>query len=333
MASVVGIGNPLMDFIMHSSYQTLDHFNAKPGTMHLVERPVVDSILSFHKDPMILAGGSAANTLRGLAWLCEQSCTDDELFYFGAVGKDDFGDAFQNILKDQGVNSYLGRKETPTGVSGILVTPDFERTMFTFLGACRDFSEADLDLDIVCSARYIYIAGYMWDTENQKKSITMSVKSARSCGVQVAFDLADPFVICRSGEELKKWIPGNVDILFANVEELSMMADMKAENKEGYDLLLKSSESLAPIIVMKTGAAGCKILYKDKIISVPGNKVKPLDTTAAGDSFAGGFLYGMLREYSPSECGRLANLLASRIVTVEGCNYAALEKNTFNLSS
>jgi len=323
--SVVGIGNPLMDFIMHSDFSMVERFTQNRGTMHLVERELVDSILEKNPGALEIPGGSCANTLRGVAWCLENDTGNELPAYIGAVGRDAKGDSFHEMLLANGVEPFLARKETPTGVSGILVTPDHERTMFTYLGACRELNITDLESSLVCGAEYLYMAGFMWDTENQKQAAMKSIVEAGNAGVKIAFDLADPFVVCRYEDDLKEWLPGHLDVLFANREELAMMTGFGFESPAKHEVILEAAAYLADIVVMKIGAEGCMILHQGDVIAVPGEKVDPLDTTGAGDSFAGGFLYGLLTEESLYRCGAIANKLASRIVTVEGCNYNALD--------
>ena len=313
-----------MDLIMHTDFTMLEEFNAFPGTMHLVDRAKVDSIVARHKDVLIIPGGSCANTLRGLSWLLGSDSDVAQPIYIGAVGKDPYGTQFEEILGNHRVRPCLSFKETPTGVSGIMVTPDHERTMFTYLGACRDLVMEDIEFDLICSSEYIYMTGYMWDTENQKAVVKHAVTQARGCGIRIAFDLADPFVVLRYGTELIEWIPGNVDILFANKEELSMITGFGEQKDVDPETVLFAARELAEIIVMKTGSAGCMLSERGNITVVPGYRVNPLDTTSAGDAFAGGFLYGLIRGYDLNRCCMIANSLASQIVTVEGCNYTAL---------
>ena len=320
-----------MDLIMHTDFTMLEEFNAFPGTMHLVDRATVDSIVTRHEDVLIIPGGSCANTLRGLSWLLGSDSDVPQPIYIGAVGKDPYGKQFEEILGNHRVRPCLSFKETPTGVSGIMVTPDHERTMFTYLGACRDLVMEDIEFDLVCSSACIYMAGYMWDTENQKAAVKHAVTQARGCGIPIAFDLADPFVVLRYGVELIEWLPGNVDILFANKEELSMITGFSEQKDTDPETVLSAARGLAEIIVMKTGSAGCLLSEGGKITVVPGYRVNPLDTTSAGDSFAGGFLYGLIRGYDLQRCCMIANSLASRIVTVEGSNYTALDRDCIEM--
>ncbi|RKX78665.1 MAG: hypothetical protein DRP87_05725 [Spirochaetes bacterium] len=322
MFSVVGIGNPLMDLIMRTDYESFKEFNAEPGTMNLVDSGIVKKILDKISDETILPGGSCANTLRGFSWLCGKNGPLGIPAYIGAVGDDKEGKNLSTMFNSLGVKPFLAKKRAATGVSAILVTPDHERTMFTYLGASRELSKLDIDFKVVHNTRCLHIAGYMWDTENQKEAARSCIVEAKDRGIIVSFDLADPFVVHRYGEELCSWLPGKVDILFGNREELSVMTGQSIDEK-----IIDSISGFANIVVMKTGEEGCIIKKgNEKEIKVSGEKVSAVDTTGAGDSFAAGFLYAFLSGHELIKCGKLANLIASRIVTVEGCNYDKIDR-------
>ncbi len=241
MYSLFGVENPLMDVIAHVDYGLLSRFHKEPGTMHLVDYPEIATLLDAVGEVRTMAGGSAANTVRGIAWLRSPSgrvLADRVLggalprsdgiaipVFNGAIGRDERGDRFASCIADAGVQACLVRTGTPTGTSVILVTPDGERTMNTYLGACRDFRASDLDLERLGQSRMLYLTAYLWDTENQRQAAERAAAFAHGAPrrVSVAFDLADPFAVKRYGELLRAWIPGNVDVLFGNREELALL--------------------------------------------------------------------------------------------------------------
>jgi sugar/nucleoside kinase (ribokinase family) len=236
----------------------------------------------------------------------------------GAIGRDTRGDEFAASISDAGVHAALVRKDTPTGTSVILVTPDGERTMNTFLGACRDFQVEDLDLVRLAGSRMLYLTGYLWDTENQRRAAERAAQFAREAGrvITVAFDLADPFAVRRYAELFRAWIPGHVDVLFGNRDELALLTGGACEED-----CVSDAAALAPMVVMKMGDKGCMVGWEGRFETVPALPVKAVDTTGAGDAFAAGFLFGRLEGASPVDCARLANAVAARIVSVEGCSY------------
>ena len=222
--------------------------------------------------------------------------------------------------KERGSAPSLVRKATPTGTSVILVTPDGERTMNTYLGACRDFEPADLDLARLAESRMLYLTGYLWDTDNQRRAAEKAAAFAREAGrrISIAFDLADPFAVRRFGDQFRSWIPGNVDILFGNRDELAILMGSACDED-----CVSEASALAPLVVMKAGEKGCLVGWDGKCELVPGVPVHVVDTTGAGDAFAAGFLFARLAGRRSLQSAQLANRLASRIVGVEGCRYMA----------
>jgi fructokinase len=324
MASVFIMCNPLMDLIIPAPDGLVKELGAVKGSMNLVESPTVEIIRSKGLAYTRVPGGSGANTARGLAWLRGKDGKIEKPYFLGAVGRDEEGRQFHELLEKGGVGSLLSAKTgRPTGISAILVTPDHERTMFTSLGACRLLEMKDLPLEALRESACLYITGYNWDTPNQEAAVKAAVEEARSVGILVCLDAADPFVAHRYRDALVGWIPGKVDVLFANREELRALTA-----SEGTDeAVLTTAGKLAPLVVMKTGRDGCLIYEGKSPINVPGEQVVPVDTTAAGDSFAAGFLYEFLQGRDLARCGRLANRLASRMVTVRGCNYDLLNRD------
>lgn len=334
MYSLYAVENPLMDIIAHVDYEFLSRFGKQPGTMHLVEYAEVTALLkeirSFHTMP----GGSAANTARGIAWLGgaagralgelvlgpqEASSAGSAAPVFnGAIGTDSTGNDFAARLEEEGVRGALVSKATPTGISVILVTPDGERTMNTCLGACRDFQPADLDLERLSASRMLYLTGYLWDTDNQRRAAEKAAAFARENdpGISIAFDLADPFAVRRYGDQFRDWIPGNVDILFGNRDELAILMGSVCDED-----CVSEASALAPLVVMKAGEKGCLVGWDGQCELVPGVPVRVVDTTGAGDAFAAGFLFARLAGADPLRSARLANRVASKVVGVEGCRY------------
>ncbi len=339
MYSLYGVENPLMDVIAHVDFGFLNRFKKNAGAMHLVDYDEVTGLLAeidfFRTSP----GGSAANTARGIAWLASRegrelrdsilgpreragSATLPPVFN-GAIGQDARGDQFAELLGKAGVHPALVRKQTPTGTSVILVTPDGERTMNTFLGACRDFQVADLDLELLSQSRMLYLTGYMWDTPNQCEAARRAAAFAREGGrhITVAFDLADPFAVRRYAEKFREWLPGRIDVLFGNRDEIALLTGSACDED-----CVGDAAALAPLVVMKIGEKGCLVGWEGRVEAVPGVPVQLVDTTGAGDAFAAGFLSGWLEGADPVECARLANAVAARVVGAEGCSYGPSEE-------
>ncbi len=323
MYSVFGLGNPLLDFIAEGEFALIEALHTRPGTMNLVTLEEMKKVLDLVNSYRNIPGGSAANTTRGIAWLSRVKPVLPPV-YCGAVGQDAIGRQYGEILSRSGVESRLVNKDALTGCSVIIVTPDQERTMFTFLGACRKYLVQDLDLQALGRSQYLYVCGYMWDTDNQKRAVAKAVEWARLKSVTVVFDLADPFVVQRYREEFQSWITSGVDILLGNREEIQLMLG-KSEDAPIDEPLIRLAGEMARLVVMKIGADGCWVNEEGSVCHVPAYSVRAVDTTGAGDSFASGLLYGLLRGLSPVSAARLANRMAAASVTVVGCDFNSLD--------
>ncbi|MFW5811736.1 MAG: adenosine kinase [Alkalispirochaetaceae bacterium] len=357
MISVFGLGNPLLDILMRGTYDDLEALGITLGSMNLVDYPGQQAVIDRGREPYITAGGSCANTVRAIAWLRRRlearrgaggsagpaaasgaasgaaasgaaeapvaAAVPLAPAYTGAVGKDENGDRFLRCLEGEGVVLSLARKSTPTGSSAILVTPDHERTMFTFLGACRDYELADLEESLLEKCEIFYTTGYMWDTENEEAAARRGIEYARQLGKLVAFDVADPFVVHRFREKLVSYLPGRIDILFANRDELAAMVGIDDEP----ELILTEARRFAPVVIMKVGKEGCYLASEEGIRKIPATPVEAKDTTGAGDSFAGGFLFARLLEADLDVACRTANTLAAAVVQVNGCDYSLLRED------
>jgi sugar/nucleoside kinase (ribokinase family) len=329
MYSVYGIGNPLMDYIVYADYELLASLHAKPGTMNLIDGEQRQSLHSRLEHYYTIPGGSCANTVRGIAWLGKIDPIAPAC-YAGAVGGDDVGSCYISELGALGIITRIAVKESETGTSTIIVTPDCERTMFTYLGACREFEKADLDFELLQQAQYLHIAGYMWDTDGQKRATLSAISAAREAGVVISFDLADPFLVQRNRKEFLGWIPEMVNLLFGNREEISLMLQ-KPGGKDGD--LIREAGKLAPLVAMKVGAEGCYVNDRGRILYSPGFEVLAMDTTGAGDFFAAGFLFNLIKGRGIEASARLANRFGAAIVKVEGCSLFNLDQRDILSSS
>lgn len=318
--SVFGMENPLFDRIASVDFAVLEKLGAPKGTMNLVGYEEMLRVLSLAGRYRSIPGGSSANTVRAIAGLsrCDPVATT---VYSGAVGADPAGDEYERIMRCAGIETRLVRKALPTGCSVIMVTPDRERTMFTYLGACREFTAGDVDLHLLGRSRYLHVTGYLWDTENQRQAVVLAARTARRHGVQVAFDLADPYAVRRYREQFHEWIPGSVDVLFGNREEFRLMFGSGLSDEE----LARRAGELSAEALMKTGPEGCLVNDRGRVRRIPGFPVATVDTTAAGDCFAAGYLYARLKGLDAEHAARLANRLASWVVTVEGCDLDGLD--------
>ncbi|TVQ96177.1 MAG: adenosine kinase [Spirochaetaceae bacterium] len=331
---ICAMGNPLIDTILSGTREDLQAIGAAAGSMNLVEYDQQQEVVSRCAVRLRLAGGSAANTIRAVRWIARHIDSDAGAHflrehglaassptarYVGAVGRDDDGVAFETLLREETVEPVLAITPVPTGSSAIVVTPDSERTMFTYLGACRELRRSHLPR--FAGVTLFHTTGYMWDTPNQQEAADCATKRAREAGAKISLDVADSFVVDRYRDALRSWIPGRVDVLFANRQELYSLTDTQSDRTA-----MDAAASLAPLVVMKVGAEGC-LVGGDRtgaLLQADGIRVSPLDTTGAGDSFAGGFLYGLVCGWDLRDCAEFANRIAASVVTVEGCDYGQL---------
>ncbi len=321
MASVFIICNPLSDTIVPSDYPQIQQWDITPGSMNLVEYSLIEKIKREGRIIAITPGGSGANTARGIAWLSKKTFHPLDVYFLGAVGDDPEGKTLTRLLKEAGVKPLLvSKKGSRTGTSLVLVTPDHERTMCTYLGACRELRLEDVPEDTIQRADVLYITGYNWDTANQREVVQRAAEIAKRAGRLIFLDVSDPFLVHRYREQLLDWMKGRVDLLFGNRDELKALTKTEGD----IEILTKLSTSV-PTVVMKTGKEGCLISTKRTVVRVPAVEAEVKDTTGAGDAFAAGYLFAFLQGKTPTQCGELANRLAGGIVSVYGCDYSKLE--------
>jgi len=242
----------------------------------------------------------------------------------GKIGEDEFGLIYQNQLKNhQNITPALVRGSgQPTGSSIILITPDSERTMNTFLGANREFSEKDVDEKLLYESDFFYFTGYMWDTENQKSAVEKCLHLCKKKKIKVAFDVADPFAVQRYRNDFLGIIEKSADYVFANNEEASFLFD-GADPVKAVTIIAEMGKTGA----VKWGKQGSVIKEPKKdILRIPiiGDKGR-VDTTGAGDTFAAGFLYGLCSGKNIETSGRCASFLASAIVSKIGAQFTEEE--------
>ncbi len=315
---VFGMGNSLIDIQAFVSDLLLNEIGVNKGIMHLIDEERSRSILKrLERIPTeMIPGGSCANTISTVAFL------DGQPVYTGIVSDDEYGKVYEEKLQGYGIKTITKyARAGMTGSSIILTTPDAERTMNTHLGVCRQFEKPDIDLDILKECKVFHLAGYMWDTDNQKETAIHAMEHAKHFGLKVSFDVADPFLVERNRGEFPKIIKEYVDIFFANAQEVMMLTDIDSPLEAG-----KSLQNDCEIVAVKVGKEGSFVIT-DTVQKVGSFPVEAIDTTGAGDSYAGGFLYAYSHGRDLAECARFANYIASRIVTVRGLGFHLLDKD------
>ncbi|MBU2647811.1 adenosine kinase [bacterium] len=309
---VFGLGNPIIDIILHVDDAFVAELKLDKGSMNLVDTERQQEILEKAADrPLTTAlGGSCANTMVMTAQLGGKTA------YGGKLGQDNLGDDFEKQLLDSGVASFLVKQEGMTGSTIILVNPDAERTMNTHLGMCQAFSKQDLSKDGIQNASYLYVEGYLWDTAVQQEAVITALEYAKAADTKIALTLSDSFCVERHKEEFQRLMDQYVDILFCNDQEAGLMSGEKDPDRQ----LEKISQSVTHI-VLTLGKKGSKIKCNGNVVSIDAFKTKAIDTTGAGDSFAAGYLYGITQGMSIKKAGTLAAYCASTIVGQNGPRY------------
>ncbi len=307
MAKVIGLGNALVDIMTPLENDKILHdINFPKGSMQLVDGEKSKEILKLtsHLKSSLASGGSAANTIHGIARLGMDAA------FVGKIGPDEYGKIFKQDLINSNIIPVLFQTETETGRAVAMVSPDSERTFATYLGAAVELSAGDITSDIFEGYDMLHIEGYLVFNEDL---IETAVKTAKEAGLQISLDLASFNVVDAKLDFLKKICKQYVDIIFANEEE--------AKSFTGQDNPEKALEIIAQyakISIVKTGKEGSLIL-KDGIITKVGIiKATAIDTTGAGDLFASGFLFGYLSGLSLNKAGQIGSLLAGKVIEEMG---------------
>ena len=310
---VYGIGNPLIDIIVQVTDVELERLGIHKGAMHLIDENRRKELLSHigKKQKEYSCGGSCPNTIITLASLGISATLA------GKVGNDEYGTIYKKRLRELGVEDELVISEDPTGSSIILISPDSERTMNTFLGANRRYEKDDINEQTLEQADFFHFTGYMWDTLSQKRAIERALEIAHANNVTVTFDIADPFAVGRNRDQFLQLVSEHADVVFANSEEARILFD----NYDPYECC-KSMGKLCETAIVKNGKMGSFISHKRKLMRVPvQGPVTPTDTTGAGDIYAAGFLYGLSRELSIEQSGYVASVLAGEIIQQRGAQF------------
>ena len=304
---ILGLGNAIVDIIARTPDAFLAQHALTKGAMALIEEGPAEILLGAMGDTTVVSGGSAANTVIGAASLGCQAA------FVGKVRDDRLGDLFTDDIRRAGVDFPV--PHAPDGPATarcfVLVTPDGQRTMNTFLGACQDLSEADVDADLVRASRITYLEGYLWDPPAAKRAFVKAATLAHAAGRQVALSLSDAFCVNRYRPEFLELLrDGTVDILFANEAELASLL-----GEPDFDAAIALLRRESVLAAVTRGEHGCVVVSPDGVHAVPAAPVGSLvDTTGAGDLFAAGFVTGLVRGLSHHESARLGALAAAEII-------------------
>ncbi|WP_164117385.1 adenosine kinase [Sphingorhabdus sp. Alg239-R122] len=308
---VVAIGNAVVDVIASCEDTLIDELQLNRGGMTLIDEAHADTLYAAMGPAREVSGGSAANTLAGLATL-GLDCA-----FIGQVADDQLGAVFAHDIKATGIDYTTAPRpgEPSTGRVLIFVTPDGERTMNTFLGASQYLPKAALDEDLIASGAVLYLEGYLWDPEEPRAAMRRAIEVARAAGRKVAFTASESFVIERHGDDFREMISnGLIDILFVNEHELATLTG-EADFEAGIAALAGN----VPVLVATRSANGAVALANGERADVPAEPVaKVVDTTGAGDQFAAGFLSGHVRGESLERCLKRGAITAAEVISHYG---------------
>jgi len=307
---VVGVGNALVDVISHADDQFIGAYELVKGSMTLVD---TDRALYLYKalgSAVEMSGGSAANTMTGVASFGGTAA------YIGKVSDDDLGNVFGHDLRAVGVQFRPGQPdgETPTGRCIIVVTPDAERTMNTYLGVSSLLCADDIDEATVAAGKVLYMEGYLYDRPEAKKAFRRAAAIAHANGRMVSLTLSDSFCVDRHREDFRSLVTDEVDILFGNRDELISLYQV-----DTFEEAVQCVQRDCHLALITVGAEGCYIISRDGVRTAPAEPVhQVLDTTGAGDLFAAGFLYGFTRDYPLEHCAKLGSIAAAEVISHVG---------------
>jgi sugar/nucleoside kinase (ribokinase family) len=312
---VLGLGNAIVDVVCEADERMLERLELAKGTMTLVDEARMAELYGGIGPAVEMSGGSCANTMAALASLGARAA------YVGKVQRDQLGEVFGHDIRAAGVAFA-----TPPLVGGpatarclVLVTPDAQRTMATYLGACVELGPADVDEAAVAGARIVYLEGYLWDRPDAKEACLKAAALAHRHGRQVALTLSDPFCVARWRDEFADLIARHADIVIANEVEFCSLYGANS-----FDEVIDVVRGQARIAALTRGADGSVIVSGDQTHVLAAAPIERLvDTTGAGDLYAAGFLYGLTHDLPLPACGRLATLSAAHILGHYGARAAA----------
>jgi len=307
---VVGIGNAIVDVLARTDEALVQREGLTKGTMALVDMARAEAIYAAMPPGVEKSGGSVANTIAGIASLGGRGA------YIGKVRNDTLGGVFAHDLKSLGVRfeTMPATSGPPTARCLILVTPDAQRTMCTFLGACVDLGPEDIDEALIASASVTYLEGYLFDPPRAMEAFRKAAAVAHQAGRQVALSLSDPFCVDRHRADFRDLVDRHVDILFANEREICSLYET-----EHFELAAEAVRGHCDVAVLTRSERGSNVVTKTDMLHVASSPVaRVVDTTGAGDLYAAGFLYGLTHGRDLATCGKLGSLCAAEIIAHVG---------------
>lgn len=307
---IVGIGNAIVDVLSKTEDSFLTTHQLNKGSMMLIEEDQAEALYQKMGPGTAVSGGSAANTIAAFAAM------GGKAGFIGKVSNDQLGTVFRHDICATGVSFNTATLEDGPSTARclILITPDAQRTMCTFLGACVWLAPSDLDEAMIAEAGITYLEGYLFDRPRAKQAFQRACEIAHAAGKKVALSLSDPFCVDRHRDEFLDLVQNHVDILFANEEEIKALYQVDKLEEAIYHV-----RQHCELAALTQSAKGSVIVTAEATIQVAAAPVdKVVDTTGAGDMYAAGFLFGLTRDMPLAECGRLASLAAAEVISHVG---------------
>ena len=307
---LVGIGNAIVDVLSKTVDDFLSENKINKGTMTLIEADQAEALYAKMGPGMEISGGSAANTVAAFAGMSGKAG------YIGKVANDQLGNVFRHDIKASGVTFETAALEDgpPTARCLILITPDAQRTMCTFLGACVWIAPSDLNEQMIKDAKVTYLEGYLFDRDRAKQTFRKACDIAHGAEKKVSLTLSDPFCVERHRAEFLDLVTSGVDILFANEQEIFTLFETHNMN----EAILRARESCALTVITRSEKGSLVVTDKEAIEVAAEPVTEVVDTTGAGDMYAAGFLYGYTQGRPLADCGRIGAIAASEVISHVG---------------
>ena len=307
---LIGLGNAIVDIIVNIKDEFLEINKLEKGSMNLINSNESQTLLETCKVIKKISGGSSANTVVCLAEL------GNNVQFIGRVKNDQFGNFFSSDIKKSKTifNTPPTNEGASTARSIILITPDAQRTMCTYLGASIEFESKDIDFNTIKESKYLYLEGYLWDSELAKNAFLKAAQIAKLSNTKIILSLSDSFCVERHRESFLELIDNYVDIVFCNESEV-----LSLFKKDKLSSCKRELYSLCELVVVTLGKNGSLVVNNNdaKVIKSI-TKGKVIDTTGAGDVYAGGFIHGLINNYSLKKCGEIGSICAGQIITQLG---------------
>ncbi len=303
---VLGIGNAIVDVICKVNNSFITQNNLTKSTMKLVNETEFKKLLSKLTIEETVSGGSVANSIVGLSQL------GNKVGFIGKISDDELGKKYENGLKKENVKFFYSKKKEviPTGTCLILITPDSERTMVTFLGTAGKINEDDIDTEAIKRSEILFLEGYLWDEGEPKKAFEKAIKNSK----KVAMSLSDLFCVERHKPNFLELVKNKLDISFANEQEIMSLIGVKK-----FEDVISFARGINKLFVITRGEKGAMAINNNEVIECPANKnLRIKDLTGAGDLFAGGFLDGYIKDKSLKESLKKGTEMSSKVIQIIG---------------